>query len=105
MILPGGGDWLLARPDGAMQLDVRITLRTDDGSLIFVSYRGIFDIAPEIRQRILKGEPVSPSRYYFRITPVFETSSEKYGWLNRLITVGVGKRMAAGVAYNIFAVR
>ena len=26
-----GGDWLLLRPDGAGQLDVRITIKTDDG--------------------------------------------------------------------------
>src|SRR5262245_57680409 len=25
-----GGDWLLLRPDGAGQLDVRVTIRTDD---------------------------------------------------------------------------
>ena len=30
-VLPGGGDWLLVRPDGTSELDVRSTLRTDDG--------------------------------------------------------------------------
>ena len=29
-----GGDWLLLRPDGAAQLDVRITIKTDDEALI-----------------------------------------------------------------------
>ena len=27
-ILPGGGDWVLVRPDGARRLDVRTTVRT-----------------------------------------------------------------------------
>lgn len=72
-VLPGGGDWVLVRKDGVSQLDVRITLKCNDGSLIFVSYRGIADIPPDVRARIAKGEDVGPEHYYFRITPVFET--------------------------------
>src|ERR1700730_9600262 len=30
-VLPDGGDWLLTRPDGVLQQDARITLKTDDG--------------------------------------------------------------------------
>jgi hypothetical protein len=104
-VLPGGGDWVLVRKDGVSQLDVRITLRCDDGSLIFVSYRGIADIPPGVRARIAKGEDVSPDRYYFRISPVFETGSEKLAWLNRLVAIGVGKRTATGVVYDIYAVK
>jgi hypothetical protein len=40
-VLPGGGDWFLVRPDDVGELDVRITLRTDDGALIYVTYRGL----------------------------------------------------------------
>src|SRR5258708_40124044 len=64
-VLPGGGDWVLVRKDDVSQLDVRITLRCDDGALIFVSYRGIADIPPDVRARIAKGEDVSPDKYYF----------------------------------------
>ena len=104
-VLPGGGDWLLFRRDGVGQLDVRITLRTDDDCLIFVSYRGVSDMPSGVRQRILSGEDIDPAQYYFRIAPVFETSCEKYGWLNRIITVGVGIRKRDGVAYSIYAVK
>lgn len=104
-VLPGGGDWVLVRKDGVSQLDVRITLRSDDGSLIFVSYRGIADIASGVRARIAKGEDVSPDQYYFRIAPVFETGSEKLSWLNRIIAIGAGKRTSTGVTYDIFAVK
>jgi len=104
-VLPGGGDWVLGRRDGVSQLDVRITLRSDDGSLIFVNYRGVSDIPPDIRERIAKGEDVPSTDYYFRITPVFETASDKLAWLNRLVAIGIGKRTAKGVAYDIFAVR
>ena len=103
-VLPGGGDWLLIRPDGVRQLDVRATLQTDDGHLIYVSYWGLFDVSPEVFQRLVRGETVAPSEYYFRITPVFETGSEKYGWLNRLVSVGIGTRIPTGLSYTVFAI-
>jgi hypothetical protein len=105
IVLPGGGDWVLVDRDGITRLDVRITLRTDDGALIYVVYRGVSDLTAEARDRILAGEAVDPSTYYFRTTPYFETSSEKYRWLNRLVTVGVGRRTRTGVEYTIHAVR
>ena len=36
-----GGDWILIRNDGVWQMDVRITLVTDDDHHIFMTYRGI----------------------------------------------------------------
>ena len=42
-VLPDGGDWLLMRPDGVLEQDVRITLRTDDGAFIYVRYAGMRD--------------------------------------------------------------
>jgi hypothetical protein len=45
-VLPGGGDWFMFRPDGAGELDVRATVRTDDGHLIYTYYRGILTRPP-----------------------------------------------------------
>ncbi len=104
-ILPGGGDWVLVRPDGARRLDVRTTVRTDDGHLIYVSYRGIMHGPAEVMERLRQGErDMDPSEYYFRTTPVFETGSEKYGWLNRIVAVGVGRRTETGVSYTVYEI-
>jgi len=103
-VLPGGGDWILERSDGSRQLDVRITLRTDDGQLIYAAYGGIFHGAPDVMRRILAGEPVEPSEYYFRVSPRFETASERYAWLNRIVAIGVGRRTRTQVAYTVYAV-
>ena len=103
-VLAGGGDWLLFRPDGAGELDVRATMRTDDGHLIYIYYRGILHAPPEVMQRVLQGEAVDPPEYYFRTAPVFETASEKYGWLNRIVAVGVGKLAPNWVGYTVFAI-
>ncbi len=103
-VMPGGGDWLMIRPDGASKLDVRTTLRTDDDHLIYMTYRGIATMSQETLQRILQGETVDPSEYYFRTTPYFETGSEKYDWLNRIVAVGYGERTQAGVSYKVYAI-
>ncbi len=105
VLLPGGGDWLLVRPDGASELDVRATLQTDDGHLIYMYYRGILSRPPAVTERMRQGErDIDPSEYYFRTTPVFETGSEKYDWLNRIVSVGIGRRTATGVAYTVYAI-
>ncbi len=103
-LLPGD-DWVLIRPDGAAQLDVRGTIRTDDGKLIYVRYGGIQIIAPQVYQRISKGESVDPSEYYSRTTPIFETGAEKYRWLNQVISVGVGTLGKDFVSYKIYVIR
>jgi hypothetical protein len=103
-VLPVGADWLLIRPDGAKEVDARITLRTDDRQLIYMTYRGVDTGSPDVARRLASGEMVDPSEYYFRIQPFFETGSNKYGWLNQLVSVGFGKRVATALAYTVYAV-
>ena len=102
--MPGGGDWLLIRPDGGVQMDVRLILETDDEHLIYMNYRGIRHGPEEVIARLNAGDEVDPSEYYFRIAPFFETSSETYGWLNRIICVATGHRKPSGPVYSVFEV-
>src|SRR4029453_10929615 len=46
-VLPGGGDWTLLRADGVLELDLRITLETDDGALIHMASFGLRHGPPE----------------------------------------------------------
>jgi len=87
--LGGGADWILLRPDGVSELSVRVTLKTDDDQLINLTYRGLM-FTP-------KG-----GELYWRTTPIFETGSPKYDWLNKIITVGVGKTVPGKAAYSIY---
>ena len=105
IVLPqAAGDWLLDRADGSSQQDARLTLQTDDGALIFMSYRGVRFASPEVNARIARGERVDASEYYQRVALFFETGSERYGWLNRIVSVGVGERTPGGVSYRVFEV-
>ncbi len=101
---PGGSDWILARPDGALLLDVRLSLRTDDGALIGMSYRGYRHGPPAVIERLNRGEAVDASEYYFRTVPLFETAAPKYDWLNRIVSVGLGHRPPEGPIYRVFEV-
>jgi len=104
-VLPhGGSDLLLVRADGSAQQDVRLVLRTDDGALILMTYRGVRHASPEINDRIARGEQVAPSDYYLRTAPFFETSSSNYAWLNKIVSVAIGERLADGVRYEVFEI-
>src|SRR3990172_10944602 len=102
-VLPGGGDWFLIRPDGVGDLDVRATLRTDDGALIYAHYRGLFVASPEVWARIGSGEEGPREQYYFYTAPMFQTGAPQYDWLNRTMAVGYGYVRPGGVAYRVFA--
>ena len=100
-ILPGGGDWLLLRSDGVLELDLRITLETDDHALIYMTFQGLRHGPPEVITALSRGEVVDPARYYFRTVPRFETSVEAYAFLNRIVTIGVGETRPDGAVHRI----
>src|SRR5579871_6757371 len=61
-VLPGGGDWTLLRSDGVLELDLRVTLETEDGALVKMSSFGHRHGPPEVLAAIGRGERVDPSR-------------------------------------------
>ena len=82
-VLPGGGDWLLLRSDGVLELDLRITLETEDHALIYMTFQGLRHGS------------------YFRTLPRFETSADAYAFLNRIVSVGVGEARPDGAVHRI----
>lgn len=71
-------DWAIVAPGGGMSsLDVRCTVRTDDGALIFIQYNGRMRFADD-----------DPSTAY--VAPRFETGDSRYAWLNPIQGVGKG---------------
>ena len=103
-ILPGGGDWLLFRADEVTQLDVRLTLQTDDGAAIYMFYRGCRHGSVDTLQRLANGEEVDPSEYYQRAAPFYETGDDRYAWLTRTISVATGWRRPDGPSYRVFEI-
>jgi hypothetical protein len=109
-LLAPGGDWLRTMPSGVFRLDVRATVRTDDGADIYVSYNGVIQYSAESAERLAKGEVLTDKDIpYFVTAPTFQTSSEKYAWLNGVQAVGKMVELKAGVGgyvkYDVFIVR
>jgi uncharacterized protein DUF3237 len=84
-VLAGGGDWVTAKGDGTFELDLRVTLETDDGALIHMTFTGVRDDANR----------------YFRTLPHFETAAPQYAFLNRLLAVGIGNIRPEGPVHAI----
>src|SRR3984957_7829249 len=100
-VLPGGGDWTILRGDGVLELDLRITLETDDGALIHMTSFGLRHGPTDVIAALARGEGVDPSAYYFRTLPRFETGHPKYEFLNRLLAVAGGDRRPKGPIYTV----
>ncbi len=103
-IVEGGADWQFVRQDGVMEIEARYTLKTDDGEFIYLANRGVRAASPEVAQQLLEGEEVSPSSYYFRSVPHFESGAGRYAWLNSIVAIGVGERRPDEVLISVYAV-
>lgn len=104
------GDWLQVLPSGVLRLDVRATLKTDDGEFIYISYNGVIQHSTESSERLNKGEVLTTADIpYFVTAATFRTSSEKYAWLNRVQAINkvVEVKLGEGsyVKYDVFVIR
>jgi hypothetical protein len=84
-VLAGGADWVTERADGTFELDLRVTLETEDGALIHMTFTGLRD----------------DGNHYFRTLPRFETGAPQYAFLNRLLAVGIGEIGPEGPVHAI----
>jgi hypothetical protein len=103
-VSPGGACWMLMRGDDVLEIEARITLETHDKQRIYMMWKGFRHGPKEVIDRLNRGDPVDPDVYYFRTTPFFETSSEKYGWLNRICSIATGSRKAGRRTFEVFQV-
>lgn len=104
-VLPGGGDWVLVGTDGVARLDVRATLRTDDGALVAVTSTGRAVLDDAGLARLLGGEMLGADDMYARSSPLFETGDDRYAWLNGVHTVAVNQFSLREVHYDVSVVR
>lgn len=103
-ILNLGADWQTILADGTSELDTRYVLRTHDGATIDIRNFGFRHGPKDVVDALMRGEAVDPSLYYMRTQPRFETGDARYAWLNRIICIGTGARLANGVRITFFEV-
>ncbi len=104
-LLPGASaDWQTVLPDGSALGDIRYTLQTDAGDVLFVQSRGVRHGSAEVLARLARGEEVDPSEYTFRTSTQIETAAAGLDWLNKGVFVSVGGRQPSGVVYETYLV-
>ena len=106
-ILSIGGDFGTLLTPTTFKLDVRAVIQTQDSATIYVTYTGFIYADEETFKMMVSGnvKNLSPDKYYFRINPIFETTSPKYEWLNHTVAIGIGTRTETGVSYKIYAIK
>jgi hypothetical protein len=83
-------DWLTMDARGLGTLDVRATIETHDGAIIFTSYRGRCDV---------------PSGGVVYAAPLYDTGDERYLWLNKIQAIAKGSLTDDVLSYEIYEVR
>jgi len=104
-LLPVGADWLTVRRDGMAVLDVRISVVTQDGVLIDVTYPGLGDMGADGYEKACQGE--LPKRMKLYTSPRFRTSHPDYQWMHRTLFFGIGEVDfdRSEVMYDVYAMR
>src|SRR4029077_20785372 len=83
-LLPGASaDWQIMLPDGTALGDIRYTLLTSHGDLLYVQAQSVRHRSPEVLARLGRGEPVDASEYVFRTSTKIETAAPKLDWLTK----------------------
>ena len=104
-IVPGGADFQLIVADGTQaHLDARYVLELDDGTRVFVQNKALRVASAEDSAKIRRGEPVDPTRVYFRCQPSFEASTSQWSWLAEHQFIGVGLRLPDAVHLSFYKV-
>jgi muconolactone delta-isomerase len=104
-LVPGASaDWQTVLPDGTAQGDIRYTLRTDAGALLYVQSHAVRHGSAEVLARLARGEEVDPAEYTFRASTQIETAAAQLDWLNKGVFVTVAARQPAGVIYETYLV-
>jgi Protein of unknown function (DUF3237) len=104
LLAGASADWQIVLADGTALGDIRYTLRTDAGELIYVQSRGVRHGSAEVLARLSRGEEVDASEYTFRTSTRIEAAARELDWLNKGVFISVGGRRADGVIYETYLV-
>ena len=105
MLLPGASaDWQIVLGDGTALGDIRYTLQTDGGDLLYVQSRSVRHGPADVLASLGRGEEVDADRYTFRAATQIETAAPDLDWLNKGVFISVAGRQAGGAIYETYLV-
>ncbi len=104
-VLNIGADWQTVFHTGLAELDTRYAIETDDGAVIEIINYGLRHGPAEVIAELAAGRPVHPDSYYMRTHARLETGHNDYKWVNDLLFIGSGARLADAVKMNLYIIR
>ena len=104
LLAGASADWQIVLPDGTALGDIRYTLQTDGGALLYVRSRGVRHGSAQVLGRLARGDDVDASEYVFRTWTRIEAASHDLDWLNKGVFIGVAGRRPGGVIYETYLV-
>jgi hypothetical protein len=91
-LLPGGSvSWQIATADGKASAEIRYTLQTDRGALLYVQSSGV-------------GRDVDAGQHLLHASTRIETAAPNLGWLNEGVFVTVAGRTPVNMLYETYLV-
>ena len=104
-LIPGASaDWQIVLADGTTLGDIRYTLQTEAGALLYVQSCGVRHGPAEVLARLGRGEDVGAGEYTFRTATRIETAAPELDWLNMGVFISSGGRRPGGVTYETYLV-
>lgn len=100
-----GGDYASQRADGVIYFDARYVLELNDGTYVYFQNKGYRWGTPEAMEKLKRGEKVSDSDYYMRVTPRFEVRAGPHDWLAKTVFVGIGEKTPGGNRIHYYIVK
>jgi Protein of unknown function (DUF3237) len=97
-----GGDWMLINEKGFAKLDVRKTIKTDDGALINMTYQGYYQYNDALTDQIEKGIGYDFGDTLFQVQVQFETGDDRYTWLNSTLAVAEARETGNNIHYRVY---
>jgi hypothetical protein len=87
-----GMDWIRLGPDGVRRQDLRVTLASDDGEVIMLSYdNALIRESPAFLAALADGRETEFDDQYMRMVAQFDTGAPQYRWLTQSLFVGEGR--------------
>jgi hypothetical protein len=89
-VVDDGGDWVVLRPDGIVETESRMMIRTDDGALVYWRSRGVIRARPEQLADFRAGKTLAAGGATYRSAPYFDAAVGAYDWLTKALFVASG---------------
>lgn len=104
VLLPGGVDSQVVRPDGRAELSARYGVRLDDGRSFYIQNDGIRTVPPEYIATVLAGE-IAPSHVYYCCTkPEFEIYDDSLSILKNRVFICCAERFPDSIHLGYYMV-